>query len=436
VPIVPVGAGSSFGQPQLWPSIQLDQIACPSPSTCVATGSLSRVGGSSSGEVVQQQDGVWGTPVELTGTHALDELGGLVRLACAGDGTCVATDLGQNAPTLTLATRIQGHWTASAIRIPGSEALFGEALACTSRATCWMLVDQFRSGPGVSREWSYAVPFRGGRWRRPYRLGGPNLRISGRPVIDGLAHDITCWSPSSCTVLGRAFSPHASTFTAFVQTEVDGRWSPPTLLPPSREDGFTPYVTIGGGTSLACTSASDCLVSGSVGRNDQVGAVVQDVNGRWSAPVALGVANPMMSSSVLSVACHAPGDCVAAGTASANPNARSVAFVQVERSGHWRSPSLMAYPGFGAGFFVKGIECHSASSCYVVGTVGFGPPNGSFVARYDGVSWHWSVASVAGLWRNLWLDGLACARGRCWVSGTIEGPNGSSTGAVAPLAGS
>jgi|GEM_PF-3823963 len=431
VPIVSLSANRST-----FPTYELSRIFCSATSACVVTGDRLRRSGSENAVVVMN-DGKWGVPVILRGPAG--SLNGLYRLACSSADTCISTGIDQ-ASTLPVATYEGGRWGERGLSVPGRHStLFSSTNTCSPGGRCWAMVDQITYGSvGPSHTWSYAVGLRNGHWLPPYRIGGFGLRIRGWPVIDVFARDMACWSASSCTVLGRAVTGHGSSFAPFLQTETNGKWSRPSMLPTNPGHGFSATVAIGGAgsTGLSCSSAGNCLVSGSEGPGGNQGGVEQEADGRWRAPVALGIASPKDSSTVLAVTCSTAQFCVATGSSSPSANGPTAPFAQVERGGRWLPPSIMKSSDLGRAIFLAGLECPTDSSCDLVGNLAGNPSarSASYVARYDESAWSWSLASIDGQWLNLWLQGLSCAQqGPCWVSGTISGSNNSSTGVVARL---
>ena len=257
-PNVPFLSLATSSQVRTLPSIDLLAISCSTGRDCLAAGD--RQGRNVSRDaIVLLHNGVWSSPTVLAGpTSALPN--DLQRLACASSGTCVSTGIDQ-ARTLPIATDEHGRWGDETLSIPGGSrysGLLGVATSCSPGGMCWVIVNQLNA----PQWWSYAVGIRGGHWLAPYRIGGRTLRIRGRPVAAVISRYVSCWSESSCTVLGLASSRHGNSSLVFLQTERNGRWAPPTMLPESTGNGFFPWTSIGESTSVSCTSNSDCLVSG------------------------------------------------------------------------------------------------------------------------------------------------------------------------------
>lgn len=429
VPTVPVNSSSTAHEVSMWPSVELFQIACSSELQCVAAGDRRR-GDQGDSAVVGTEKAARGVPIILSGLS-----GPIYRVACASSGNCISMGFGANASTLPISTEFRDRWRTGVLSFKGTFGLFGSATGCSSGGMCWAVVNDITSGSGTNHTWSYAIGTRDGRWVERYKLGGPTLRIRGRVAADVGVRDIDCWSASSCTVLGLAASAHSSTAASFLQTETNGRWGPPAMLPVAPTSGFAATASE---DTLSCTSSDDCLVSGSDGNGGDIGAVEQEVGGRWEAPIALGLLDPKATSAAYAVSCRAAGFCVAAGWASPRPGldgGPTYPFVQVEVDRQWRAPVFAKGPEFvNAAFFVTGIECPTSSGCVVVGNVDRSRyMNAAFIARYFGSRWHWSLASINGQWRDLSLEGLSCSAGHCWVSGSFYGSHDVPTGVVAPL---
>ncbi len=447
LPIVPLGGVGEpgSGSSATWPSLEFDPIACPGAGMCVAGGGR-QVGSETQDLVLQQSGNSW--RVVALSKRAQPGSSGVSRLECASAGNCVAESEG-TANTLNLYSEHQGRWSHRRLSIRPSSTLNAHWAACSSHGICWIGVLRF-SPPGKGPELisTYAVGERNGHWLAPYPIGGPHLVVDGHLARAVIAWSISCWSQSSCSVLGSA----GGTKDTFVQTETDGVWGRPRLLPLPSHGGPPNKFAIGeefyteGGvwSQLVCTSNANCLIAGSE-RGDSLGAVEQERDGRWLPPVAVGTSTSLRSSAIVSITCRSAELCVVAGQA--NPRAGqgpNVPFAQLEVAGRWMSPSYMESPNFSvASMGVAGISCPSTSRCYVIGNLtssniyqlmdNHRGTATSFVADLRGSTWHWTLASVNGRWRNVGLNGVACAADRCWVSGVILESGSRSTGIATPL---
>lgn len=449
LPIVPLGgvAGSGSVHSASWPSLELDPIACPTAGTCVVGGGRP-VGGQTQDVVLQQSGASW--RVVALSKIAYPGSSGVRQLECASPGNCVAESDGK-ANDLNLYSERDGLWAHRQLSIRWSTSLDEHWAACSPGGFCWVGVLRF-SPPGRGSELisTYAVGERNGQWLAPYPIGGTHFVVDGHLVTGVLGWSISCWSMTSCSVLGTAV--FNGTRQAFVQTESNGSWGAASLLPRPSSGGPPSKFAIGEGfyteggvwSQLVCTSSDNCLIAGSE-KSDRLGAVEQEINGRWQPPVTVGTSATFTSSAIVSLSCRSADLCVVAGQA--NPRAGhgpNVPFAQLEVDGHWLPPSYMASPRFSvASMGVTGVACPSNSTCYVIGNLtssniyklmsGDRGTATSFVVRYKRSIWHWSLASVNGRWRGVGLNGVACVAQRCWVSGVILGGGVHATGIATQL---
>ena len=277
---------------------QLNDVACPTVTNCVAVGS-GLVNGTSEAVVVSISNGTPGTPQGVSGLSSLSSV------ACATDTECYAVGGSSVVPI--------GNGTAGA---PISSSATLNDVACASSSACVAVGQQ-----NVSPFDPAGVPISGGVVGTPigYSLSGV-----------GPLSVVVCQDPSSCTAYGQNNSvlclPHQTCITVddiesvsigadasyvsagadggFVESTgaVDDATCPTTTscyqtgtlddssfvtdLPTS---GTENTITNGAGAfGIACTSASTCVGVGAESVSGGFeGAVVGIKNGQPSAPTLI-----------------------------------------------------------------------------------------------------------------------------------------------------
>lgn len=419
-----------------WPAVELIALSCPAPGECVAVGDVRR-GTDSRAVVIQQHGGTWGAP-QFVGPQSESASTSLGLVSCLSDGDCIAGSGHGPGSTEMLVSRTDGEWSSNHPLRPLGDSgdWFQKATACSTDGQCWLLVVELRYATcpaaqptceGHPQSWIYAIGEKGGSWSAPVRLGGPSFRFDPRKDWGAQDAQISCSQFSSCDVVGVQLI-HGDPVN-FVQREVGGLWGRP--LPMDALDKSTPRMFriawgLGVDPPIACTSSRTCLVAGSL-HNGTVGAVDQELNGRWLAPVSgVGVSGAQVQARVVRVACHTRSICVAAGYSRDAKGNHVVTFTQVEVDGHWLRPQLLRGLGdTGNGAIVVDAKCPTSSTCDVIGqfstTDSTNSRTLSFESSYSGSHWHFWIVSLAGAPDETILQALSCAGGMCWVTGTLYG---------------
>jgi hypothetical protein len=122
---------------------EVKSVSCASPGNCAAGGDYSNL---SHGFVADENNGVWGTAIQLPGLAALNKnkIGGVGAVSCASPGSCAAAGLyldGSDHFQAFVASQNSGVW-GTAIGVPGLAALNkgGDAdatsLSCAPAGPC------------------------------------------------------------------------------------------------------------------------------------------------------------------------------------------------------------------------------------------------------------------------------------------------------------
>ena len=264
-----------------WSSASIDGVTCPQVTACIAVGERQR-GDRRQAFFVEQSDGDWSAPIPL-GPWVADRYTGQTSVACSDTVTCMTAQ--PEMGSLTLISPLDGHaLRTQTVFQPISEQIDLGVTACSAAGFCWTLVSRTTppSKHRLGRIWDYVVGEHDGRWLAPYPVGGPALRVGGQRPVLLLSRDLSCWSPTSCTVAAYAGSEDAATI---VQTEVNGSWGPATVVPGSEyspKARGAPHFQISAfppGPGLLCTSSGTCLLGGEVTNSAtlQTGAIEQEI---------------------------------------------------------------------------------------------------------------------------------------------------------------
>ena len=404
-----------------WPSSELEAIACPSTTSCLAVGEYDAPS-SSIAIALSLHGDTWSRPVRLGRAYGLTGIWGLNNVSCADVDDCIGLD----SLTWLLLSDHRGRWSrddAPALS-QANFPLLAPTTSCSPGGMCWAAYENFVStSPTSSYRASWVVGERDGRWLPPRRIGPQLSPYEETHHGEVLVNGVSCWSTSSCTVIGSVSSgsvgPFREGLRAFVQTETDGVWDSPRLMPTglagSPGESFT---SIPLWSPIACTARGTCLLGGSEVRGNTTFGVAteQEVDGRWLPTViGDGIATGEQGSTVNVVACRATALCVAAAVGATH--GRSWLSFRAEVEGRWqRAQQVPIGPGI---FDATEAVCPSESMCDVVGHVLTTKHESlGFVARYEHGRWtFWTYGLGLGAYGTT-LNGVACDKTACWAVGT------------------
>ncbi len=289
----------------------LDAVACPSATGCIAIGS-----GSSSGGVVVPlaPDGTPGTPIAAPASF-------LLEVACGSATSCVAVGGSGIGSVVTIDSGTPGTLQT----VTGTEDL--GAVACTSASTCLALGAVFPFA-------EVTVPIVNGTAGTYETLPGPAVALDG----------VACPSPTSCIAVG-----------------AEGSSGVVVPLSPSGTPGAVQTVA---GTSdlerVACPSVTSCVA---VGADGPSGAVVVPL----SAGGTPGTVQPVAGTHALAGVTCTSSSCVAVG----NVCTGGSCLINSDFAGQVVPIAADGTPGtpvtVAGTEFLTGAACTSATSCVAVG---------------------------------------------------------------------
>ena len=307
---------------------QLEQVACPSSTTCFAVGSyLNGVGTTKT--LIERWDGTSWTivPSPSSAWRITSVLSGI---SCASETSCFAVgryEVGYGARTLI------EQWDGTSWSIVASPNAAGGAYSSLSGVSCPSSTRCIAVGGTLVEEWN-----------------GTAWAVSSGAAGSGFLSSVSCPTVSSCIAVGSS-----SSSATFVRSWNGTSWS--TVPSPNPVGAYSTFLV-----SVSCTTSSDCAAVGYAFSNGGVSALVERWNGTtWSIETT---PNPAGSTTLLyGVDCASATSCFAVGTQSGGPGT----LVEEWNGSTW---AIVPSPNRAGTNFdqLKGVSCVSATSCVAVGS--------------------------------------------------------------------
>ncbi len=355
---------------------QIQSVSCASAGNCAAAGYYTDTSGVEQAFVVDEAAGVWGTGQEVPNIASLNlgTVGAMVNsVSCRSAGNCSAggfyTDSSGSFQAF-IVSEVSGAW-GQAAEVPGTAMLntggdaWVDTVACGSPGNC-VAGGAYTDASGGQH--SFVVTQVGGNWGSARQLpssAGLNAGVSAEVTA------VSCPSAGNCSA-GGFYSDSAARSQAFVVSLVNGAWgrvkeAPYTSVLNKDGDAST--------TSVSCASAGNCTAVGdytdSLG-NQQVFAL-SEVKGSWQNAHEIpgtGRLNKNGAATVLSVSCHAAGNC-AAGGSYVDGNGLRQAFVASQVKNLWRDaievPRTGALNQTRGGAQTMAVSCGASGNCTAAG---------------------------------------------------------------------
>jgi Bacterial Ig-like domain (group 3) len=310
---------------------------------------------------------------------------GLLSVALMWSGVSAGVLTGSGSAA---ASTVSGVWQSPQV-VPGLAGLSVGGQAAVSVVSCSAMGEC--SGAGFYKDaaghyQTFVTDERRGVWGPAQELpGSAALNVGGNLVPNA----ISCASPGNCAVGGN-YTDGSGNIQAWVADEANGVWQDAEELP------GTKALNTGGNAmvnSISCAAPGYCAAGGTytvTGTNPPAAApfVASETKGTWSA--AVEVPGTGDYSTLNSVSCGSPGDCVAGGSASVG------AYLATETSGAWGSAQPVAgtaaLPGDQPE--VTAVSCES-SGCDAVGKTG----------DFDGEGF--GVTETGDAWGSTWRNAAA-----------------------------
>jgi Fibronectin type III domain len=265
----------------------------------------------------------------------------LYDVTCVSAGNCTAVGGYQTALPKDeglIETETNGAWTASEADLAGLSTATNPqidlpSVSCTSAGNCvavgYYLDSASSDQPLIETETN-------GVWA----VSAPNLTHlpdAGATTEFSILSSVSCVSAGNCTAVGTYYDL-SNDEHGLVETETNGTWAPAeaSLAGLSTNSDADAYFN-----SVSCASAGNCTAVGVYEDSslDYQGLELTETGGQWGngveakLPVA-GEADPVVA--LYSVACSAPGSCVATGTYQRSDSYTEV-LVERESGGSWQA---------------------------------------------------------------------------------------------------
>jgi hypothetical protein len=421
---LPSGATSAKGRQ----TAKLESVSCTGAGNCVAVGSYTDTHGrdDSQAMVATETNGVWGRARRTklpsdANTAKGQQHATLSSVACTSPENCIAagsyTDAdGKNDHQAMVVAESGGVWgqasaltlPADANSIPGGQRAGLDAVSCTSQGNCTAVgyyedSDAPKGGrvaPFYDVYYSQAmvVAETGGVWGQASKVTLPAGANASPGTQSANLMSVACTSPGNCVAVGQ-YLDNGLNGQAMVAAEASGAWGQASEL--SLPADAAPIATAGSGCpsvcgqdaaleSVECTSQENCVAAGyyldnspSCNKYNQCTAfdeamAATETSGVWGPAANVGGSR---LSSLSSIACTGPGDCVAVGQQTnikvnfeGTPIQTSYqAMVAADTGGTWGSVSKVVLPSGAtkmAGYQdakLDSVACTSPGSCVAVG---------------------------------------------------------------------
>jgi len=299
---LPAGAATN-------PNAYLPDVACPSATTCVATGSYTDSSGDQQALLLVSRGSSWtATNAPLPAGATTSASASLSAVACPSVADCAAAGMYINSSghqQALLVARRGSSWTASRAPLPGGAAAgWLASVACPSTATCTAAGDYTTSG---DVNYGLLLAGHGSSWtaaKAPLPAGA-----AANAEVSLPSQDLACPSLSSCVAAGSYLGASGYTQGLLLASRGSSWTAARAPLPGGAKGGWL--------ASVACPSAADCVAAGQY----------YDSSGNWQGLLAAGHRSswtvtraPLPAGAATSpgpwfpgVACPSAAGCVAAG---------------------------------------------------------------------------------------------------------------------------
>ncbi len=350
------------------PQAQLDAVACPSTTTCLAVGM----------EYTNNANNPYqGVARFWNGTSwTANAGGGGDSISCPGVRDCTSVEYPLGGSSYA------AHWDGSswtAESSPTGDVSHQEALAavsCSGVDACTAVGETNVGGSdqSVARYQVLGEGFDGSRWSLAPAVSPPG-------AVNSFLAGVSCSAADACTAVGSGLI-----------SRWDGNdWDPQAPAPVS-----------GGGlpsfNAVSCSGAQTCMALG--------GDVAEAWDGRqWSVkptppPPSSGSSEPS------GLSCPSAAFCIAVGEVTGNP--------QRPLLEHWTGSGWVAdkapQPAGSSSAWLGGVSCTAADACTAVG--GYLTSKQvtlPFAAQFNGATWTLHAVPVPASLTQAWLNGVSCS---------------------------
>jgi hypothetical protein len=369
--------------------------------SCASPGSCESVGTDARPLVANETAGAWATPVEDPTTQPSGH-GQFNAVSCSSDGNCVAVGEDLATNVPIINSEANGTWGPPLEAAPSSSADIYTSVSCPSQGNC--VVVGYRQGNSALDEPIVKSEVNG--------VWSPTSLVPS-PGINGVFNGVSCSSAGTCVAVGQDTSNN----NLLYDVEVNGTWNVPVDVAAPHGTGLL--------NAVSCPSSGDCVAVGlDVGDQDPVS--LSQVNGVWAAP-ADDVFNFNANNTRVSgewqfngVSCPTAENCVAVG---GGPNG---SIQSTENNGVLSAPVALVLKTGSDSWNVTAVSCPSVGNCVVTGTDNFNsgplPVASSFEDTQANGKWQPAVSVSGVLSVQSTMSGVSCpASGACLLVGKDGG---------------
>jgi hypothetical protein len=353
-------------------------VSCGPAGDCAAGGSYEDRHGNLQGFVASEQNGTWGSAIEVPGLARLNAGGQaeVLSVSCGPAGGCAAGGYyydGQNHQQGFVASEQNGTW-GHAAEPPGLAAL-SVGYAEVVSVSCGPAGGCAAGGYYYDRrgQEGFVVSEQDGTWGQAIDPPGlAALNAGGSAGLDTSAEvlSLSCDPAGDCAA-GGYYTDGRDREQGFVVSELSGSWGTALWVHglPALNSGGRAAIT-----SVSCASEGNCYAGGYYKEaGTQQGFVVNELTGAWGAAIevpGLGTLNGGGSARVSSLSCGAAGNC-AAGGSYVDRHHHGQGFLAGEQNGTWAAaikvPGLQTLNADGSAK-VLSVSCGSAGNCAAGGS--------------------------------------------------------------------
>ena len=292
----------------------------------------------------------------------------------------------------------------------------GPTAAATAMATAAV-----RATAAATAMRAAGAPAATGHWGSMKAVPGVVIQPAMDP--ESQVSSVSCGAPGNCAA-GGSFTQAGDGLRGFVASEHRGVWGRAILVP-----ALDPLITSSSISSVSCGAPGNCVAGGSFTRSGGLGQafVVSEVNGRWGAPLVvpnIGNLSQGGLSDVHAVSCPTAGNCVVAG--GFDNKGITQPYVAEERGGNWEPAQAVGGLAGITFAFLSSVACASAGTCAAAGLFAGASHlgHGFVVDEQDGT---WGTAKlVPRVDGASMINGVSCApAGTCTVAGWFTADSGS-----------
>ena len=391
-------------------NVQLNAVACLSPSSCTAVGSYN-VGTGVQSLIESSSGGKWSLVSSPTVRTA--EFDSLFALACPSPGRCTSVgnfdqNIDSNVQPLVETTAAAPLTVRSSWAMAPSEDIFAAGdneltgVSCVSALYCTAVgfATYGHDASVLVERWD------GKAWSL---VKSPNTKGAQESELGG----ISCVSPANCVAVG--FAGDGAKTSTLIESWDGQAWS----VSPSPNGAASSGNEL---ASVSCASSASCFAVGFDVQGGVARTLAEHWNGRTWSVVRSANAGAREDNELEGVSCASAKACIAVGSVSKGRTAKPLA-----ESWDGRTWALLASRNVVASEEneLGAVSCASPTWCTAVGYVGNGPTARTLVESWDGAAWSVARSANSATAEDNQLSGISCtAADACTAVGFVA--NGST----------